>query len=751
MVRLKIKMMRISVFLILLVLIEIPKLNAQIQDAKDSVSSRVINLNEIVFSVNKIGETKKAVAQHFQVLTAREIVNSQSQTTADVLSNLGNVAVQKSQLGGGDINIRGFDANQNVLVIDGVRMNNLIYRGGHLQDIIKTDNAVLDRIEILFGPSSTIYGSDALGGVIHLFTKSPLLASGVQNQVVNVNVMSRFGTADHEATNHIDFNIGTRRFASLTSFSHSDFGDLMGGKNQNPFYGSSYGERPFYAQRFGINDSLVKNDNRFLQRGSGYSQSDLLQKILFRQNQYLTHCINIQYSTSGNVPRYDRLTDPLRNGLKSAEWYYGPQNRLLTAYDMNLANPRLNFQNIHFGLNFQSLDESRHNRNFGSVILKNRIEQVGVLGANLDFQKIVKEHNIRFGGEMQLNNLKSTAHTTDIITRSIAKLDTRFPDGVNRMNNLAAYYSHTWKISEQLILNDGVRVGYSAMHSTLVDLPTQFNLPYHAIDQKTPVYSGSLGLNHSPSDHVKFSFLVSTGYRIPNIDDMSKIFAPSPGEVIVPNVSLKPERTINYEIGMTRLFTENTRWESSVYYTQFVDAVVTSADTFNGKDSILYDGFMCKVVSNQNKSKAYIYGFSSNLISRFSNKLTISAMVNYTYGRIKATFGETPLNHIAPFMARGQIAYADRKFSSEFFVSYNGWKRAADYCSDSAGEDNLNYATPLGMPAWCTLNLRGSWKISKTITFQSGIDNILDTQYRTFASGINGSGRNLFISLRGNF
>ncbi len=743
--------MRVCLFLIILVLFGTSNLNAQIHSVNDSLPLRVINLNEIVFSVNKIAETKKAVAQQFQVLTAAEIANSQSQTTADVLLNLGNVAVQKSQLGGGDINIRGFDANQNVIVIDGVRMNNLIYRGGHLQDIIKTDNTVLDRIEILFGPSSTIYGSDALGGVIHLFTKNPVLASGVQNRIVNVNAMSRFGTADHETTAHIDLNYGTRRFASLTSMSHSNFGDLMGGKNQSPFYGSSYGERPYYAKRFGIKDSLVKNDNRFLQRGTGYNQSDLLQKLVFKQDEYLTHRINIQYSTSGNVPRYDRLTDPLGNNLKSAQWYYGPQNRLLTAYELNLANPVSKFQNIHFGINYQALEESRHNRNFGSDILKNRIERVGVLGANLDFQKIVNAHNIRFGAEMQLNNLKSTAHTTDIITESIAKLDTRFPDGVNRMNNVAAYFSHTWKISEQLILNDGVRAGYSTMHSTLVDLPTQFNLPYHAIDQKTPVYSGSLGLNHSPSDHLKFSFLVSTGYRIPNVDDMSKIFAPSPGEVIVPNVNLKPERTINYEIGMTRLLTENTRWESSVYYTQFVDAVVTSADKFNGKDSILYDGFMCKVVSNQNKSKAYIYGFSSNLITRQSDKLTISAMINYTYGRIKAASGETPLNHIAPFMARGQIAYADRKFSSEFFVNFNGWKRVADYCSDSAGEDNLNYATPLGMPAWYTLNLHGSWKINKIITVQTGIDNILDAQYRTFASGINGSGRNFFIALRGNF
>ena len=111
---------------------------AQTYDRSDTIPVKRIDLNEIVFSVNKIAETKKTVAQQVQVLTAFEIASAQSPSTADLIANLGNVAVQKSQLGGGDIDIRGFSANQNVLVIDGVRMNNLIYRAGHLQDIIKT-------------------------------------------------------------------------------------------------------------------------------------------------------------------------------------------------------------------------------------------------------------------------------------------------------------------------------------------------------------------------------------------------------------------------------------------------------------------------------------------------------------------------------------------------------------------------------------------------------------------------------------
>jgi hemoglobin/transferrin/lactoferrin receptor protein len=733
-------------------------LHAQGQDnaTTDTTKNNPISLNEVVISANKVDETKKTVAQQVQVLNANDIANSNAQSTADLLSNSGNVFVQKSQLGGGDINMRGFGANQNVLVIDGIRMNNLIYRAGHLQDIVKTDNNIFDRVEILFGPSSTVYGSDALGGAVLMYTKKPMLATGDRTSNVKVNVMSHYGSADNEMTEHLDFNYGTKKFGSLTSFTYAKFGDLLGGTNQNPFYTTSYGERPYYAKRFGDKDSLVKNEHRFLQVGTAYTQYDLMQKFLIKQSEHLSHSVNIQYSNSGDVPRYDRLTLPGALGLKSAEWYYGPQSRLLTAYDMNLKNADSKFQNIHFGLNYQALEESRHNRNFGDVWLKNRIENVGVIGANLDFQRTAKAHNIRFGADMQINNLKSTANKVNIVTDSVGLWATRFPDGVNKMNSFAMYLSDTWKLNDELTMVEGIRVGYSSLHCTLVDTitppdPLPAALPYKEINQKSPVYSGNIGLIHSPSDNLKFSAMISTGFRVPNVDDVTKIFDPAPGTVIVPNVDLKPEKTINYELGMTNIFNKKTKLENYIYYTQFLDIIAPGNSTFNGKDSILYDGVMSQVVSNQNKGEAYIYGFSSNLVSQLSDNYRMSFMMNYTYGRIKTDTSDTPLHHVSPFMARLTFMYINKKFSSDFFINYNGWKRVANYCANAGAEDNIEYATPMGMPAWFTLNIHASYKVHKSITLQAGIDNMLDTQYRTFASGINASGRNVFVAVRGNF
>ena len=734
------KPIRYTLLLSLLAIAQLSQAQIIIQESLPSV-----HLSDVVISVNKQAESKNDVAQEVKVLTQKEIEEAQALNTADLLATQG-IAVQKSQLGGGSPVLRGFEASRILLMIDGVRMNNLIYRAGHLQDIIKTDMSSFERIEVLYGPASTIYGSDALGGVIHLYTQKPEFATGNKTSL-SFNASSRYESACKGNTQHVSMNIGGKNWASLTSFTYSFFNDLMSGKNQNPCYTSEYGTRPYYASYLGNGkDTLLKNDNRNLQVGTGYVQTDVMQKFIYRQNEKLTHSINIQYSTTNDVPRYDRLTDPSSStGLKSAEWYYGPQKRMLTAYDMNMKNPICFADDLHLGVNYQSLEESRHNRSFNSKFRNNRIENVSVVGLNLDLVKHLYKHELRYGLDIALNNLKSTADKLNIVDGTSAALDTRYPDGNNKMNYYGAYISHSWKINNQLTLVDGFRLGYTTLHSTLVDTALMFHLPYTDIEQKTPVYSGNIGIINMPSDNWKLSFLVSTGYRVPNVDDMSKIFGSATGMVIVPNKDLKPEQTINYEMGITHIFNQNTRWENSIYYTDYRNIAVVDTFRLNGKDSLMYDGSMSRVFANQNKDKAYIYGLSSNFVTRIDQHFTWSLHVNYTYGRIKTDSSDAPLDHIPPFMARTALKYNNNKFSSEFFVIYNSWKKLKNYYLN--GEDNEQYATIEGMPAWFTLNMRFSYKLCSNFRIQAGVDNIFDTQYRTFASGINAPGRNFIIAL----
>ncbi len=709
----------------------------------DSTQTK-ITLEESVISANKITETKKTVAQQVLVLDKNDIEKAQAQTTADLLASTGSIFVQKSQLGGGSPVIRGFEASRIQLVIDGVKMNNIIYRAGHLQNSITTDNAIFDRMEILYGPSSTIYGSDALGGVIHMYTRKPVFSTDGK-LLTKVNAFTRFGSVNNELTGHADINLGGKKLASLTSVTYSSFGDLKGGASQNPLYDTAYGVRPFYVKRINGIDSLVKNDNKYEQIQTAYSQYDIMQKFAFKQNDHITHGVNFQFSNSSDVPRYDRLTDPSGTVLKSAEWYYGPQTRLMAAYDLNITDTAKFFSGIHAGINYQGIEESRHNRNFGSSKLNHRIENVNVMGFNLDLQRVVRQHNFRFGVDGQYNSLKSTANQDNITTGTSVSLDTRYPDGDNTLSNVAIYGSHTMKINDKFTLTDGLRFGFISLHSTFVDT-SFFHLPYNKADQSNPVYSGSIGVIHTPNDKLKLSLMVSTGFRAPTVDDLSKVFESAPGALIVPNKDLKPEKTVNTEFGMAKLFSNKTIWEANVYYTMFMDAIVTDRFKYNGADSIMYDGSMSMVLANQNKEQAYIYGFSTSVRSQLSKNFLLTFGLNYTYGRIKTDSTAYPLDHIPPVMVKLMLSYHKDKWDGNFFVDYNSAKELKNYYLN--GEDNEQYATKDGMPAWFTANLHLSYKVHKLITLQAGIDNIMDTQYRTFASGINAPGRNIFGAIR---
>jgi len=713
-------------------------------------TTKVSYLDEVVVAANKIPEQRRTVAQQIKVITPMFIRNFNAQSTADLISNSGVVAMQKSQQGGGSPMLRGFEASRVLLVIDGVRMNNAIYRAGHLQNIITLDNNVLEHAEILFGPSSTVYGSDALGGVIHFYTRNPELAKAGEGLKFGGNAFARYGSANNEMTGHVDFTLAGQKLGSITSFTFSDFGDLRMGEKTNPALGEQFGVRTQYAERSAVNtsDVLVQNSDPFVQKFSGYQQWDLLQKFLYKSSDRVSHILNFQYSNSTNVPRYDRLTDPQGSGLRFGEWYYGPQKRLLTSYQLKVNDLGAFADGMTATLSYQDIEESRYDRRFNNNNRNERVENVDVFGLTVDFQKKRGNNSFRYGIDGQFNTVKSTAHKYNVATGEITPQSTRYPDGDNSMDMIAAYGTHTLQFNEDWTLNDGIRVGGSWLHSTFID-KTFFPFPFDEVKQNYLVSSANLGIIYTPSSW-KFSFMTSSGYRAPNIDDMTKVFDSAPGKVIVPNPDLTSEKTLNGDLSITKFFGDKVRAEGTLFGTEFYNAIVVLPSTFNGESTIDYNGVPSDVYTSQNKGRAYLYGYSISLRADLNDHIAIAASHNYTHGRVKnegAT--ETPLDHIPPAFGRAGIQYNTAKFKSELFTNFSGWKYLSNY-SDS-GEDNLQYATPNGMPSWYTINIRASYDLSTIFTVQAGVDNILDLQYRTFASGINSPGRNIFGTLRVKF
>ena len=416
---------------------------------KPAVADTVKSMDEIVVSASNFLEKKKNIAQKIDVIGTKAIAQSNAQNTGDLLINTGKIFVQKSQQGGSSPVLRGFEASRVLLVIDGVRMNNAIYRSGHLQNVITTDQNMLSRVEVMYGPASTVYGSDALGGVIHLVTKAPVLSGG-KNFLTTGSAFTRYSSANNEKTVHADASIGGKKIAWLQSYNFSDFGDLKMGSNY-PDKFPNFGRRSKYISNInGVDTILVNGDDR-IQKFSGYKQWDITQKLLFRQNDKITHLLNIQFSNSTDIPRYDRLQDTFTTGtnkglLRYAKWYYGPQKRILGAYEFGLKNAA-GFDEVKANISYQDIEESRQQREYKRYDrFDSRVEKVKVWGFTLNGRKKWGQNELVLGADAQLNDVTSRASRTNLTTGAVTKLDTRYPDGKNSMNNFGIYAQASFQI-----------------------------------------------------------------------------------------------------------------------------------------------------------------------------------------------------------------------------------------------------------------------------------------------------------------
>lgn len=732
-----------------------------------------------------------------------ELVNSQ--TSADALQANGDVFVQKSQMGGGSPIIRGFEANRVLLVVDGVRMNNAIYRNGHLQNAITVSPNLLEQIEVIHGPGSLMYGSDALGGVVHFRTKDPKLylgkEQGKRGFQLKTDAFIRYASANDERTAHVDFNIGKRKWAFLTSFSYSGFDDLVAG-SRRPLAHADFGQRPYFVKLIDGEDFVLENDDLDRQVGTAYSQFDFMQKVKYQANDKLYFLANFQYSNSSDVPRYDRLTET--NGtpddLKFADWYYGPQVRSLVSLKSQLSKSNQFFDRATFIGAYQHLQEDRYDRRRGNPWREATLNDVDVYTFTADFDKVLDhkgKHSISYGIDVTHNEVGSNAFRTNIADgQTIDDVNTRYPSQGSRMSLVGAYSNYKWKsLDSNLIFHAGLRYSFTSLQAQFgVNDPIQWPQSYlDGIDTNNGALTWGTGLNYRTTNKWHFRFLTATAFRSPNIDDFAKIREKG-NTVTVPNPGLEPEHSWTTELTIAKglgkaldgIDKDLVQLSGTVFYTQLRDAIVREAVTLpDGRPYFVSGGDSLYVLGNVNSAEAFIYGLSGNIQVNFSAKWQLRSSINWIRGlrryenidEATATKIDTlvPQDHIPPIYGQTSLSYRSNQFRIEAVVRYNGAKRLDDYSVASieqtrAGRfinregtaDNIEQGIiadpsgPLdqgyrGVYAWTTFNLYTSYHFNQHIALNLGVENITDVHYRTFSSGVSAPGRNVILALRASF
>lgn len=705
-------------------------------------------LSEVVVAANRWEQDKSEVAQKIASIQSREIAFQNPQTAADLLTATNQVFVQKSQLGGGSPMIRGFATNRVLIVVDGVRMNNAIFRSGNLQNVISLDAGAVENAEVVFGPGSVIYGSDAIGGVMDFHTLTPRLSS-TNALRFSGTATTRWSSANNEKTGNVNLNFGGSKWASATSFSYSDFDDLKMGSNGPDEY-----LRPEYQVRRNGKDEIVPNDDPEMQVASGYNQWNVLQKVRFRPNASWDFNYNFQYSTTSDVPRYDRLIEYRNGRLRDAEWYYGPQQWMLHSIQASHFSKSGIYDQARLTIAYQDYEESRHDRGFGRSTLNHRTENVKAYSANLDFDLGINEaSNLFYGLEAVYNDVSSSAFAENIESGTTMPISTRYPDG-STWQSYAAYVSYKHNLSEQWTLLAGARY-----NQVLLNAPfdkTFYPFPFDEADIQKGAFNGSLGLVFRPGNDWQFNLNTSTGFRSPNIDDIGKLFDSEPGNVIVPNPNLEPEYAYNLDFGFVKSFGDKLKIDATAFYTILDNAIVRRDFTFNGQDSILYDGSLSRVQALQNVAQARVYGIQAGLEADLTKEWSVASYLTWTSGEEddEATGESVPLRHSPPLFGATYVNYEADRLRVSVYAQYNGEVAFEDLAPSEQSKPHIYAVDENGnpyAPSWFTLNLKASYQLNQVLQINAGLENITDQRYRPYSSGIVAPGRNLILALRARF
>lgn len=700
------------------------------------------SLQEVVLSVSRFKQKKQEVPQKIISLKPGEIEFRNPQTSADLLQSTGKVFVQKSQLGGGSPMIRGFATNRLLITVDGVRMNNAIFRGGNLQNVISIDPLAVNETEIILGPGSVVYGSDAIGGVMNFYTLKPKFSYGEEN--VSGSAFSRYATANEEKTIHADFNLGYRKWALLTSITYSDFGDLRMGS-----YGPEEYLRHQYVVRRGGQDVIVQNENPKIQVPTGYNQINLLQKIAYQPDEVWDISLSLYYSTTSDFDRYDRLYRKRNGQFRSAQWYYGPQTWLTGNLQLEKRGSGDWYDKAKFTGAYQFFEESRNNRDFGEEILFHTKEKVDAISGNLDFEKGFRRNKLFYGLEYVYNLVGSRGSGVNIFSGENVPAPSRYPDG-SSWQSIAAYSGFQWELNKELNMQLGARYNRILLAAEFAD--AYYDFPFEEANLNTGALTGSAGINWQPNRRTNWRVNISTAFRAPNIDDIGKIFDSEPGSVVVPNPDLEPEYAYNGEVGLVWKITEYINIDVASFYTILENALVRRDFVLDGETTLLFKGELSNIQAIQNAAAAYVYGFEAGAEVIFSPRLRLTSQLTYTRGEEEQDDGTTaPLRHAAPLFGNAHLIWKNEVLQFDLFSEYNGRFDYEDLAPSEQGKAYLYAVDENGnpfAPSWYTINFRGQYEIDTNWRATASLENITDQRYRTYSSGITAPGRNLILAVK---
>lgn len=701
-------------------------------------------LSEVIISANRWKQYSKDVPQKVSIISQAKVALHNPQTAADLLTISGKIFMQKSQQGGGSPMIRGFATNRLLYAVDGIRMNTAIFRGGNIQNVISLDPFATEQTEVVFGPGSVMYGSDAIGGVMSFQTLTPQFSSTTKS-IVSGNAVSRFSSSNNEKTGHFDVNVGWKNWATITSITSNEFGDLKMGSHGPEEY-----LRPFYVQRQNGVDVVVTNEDPLVQKPTAYSQVNFMQKFRFQPNENWDFQYGLHFSETSSYSRYDRHIRYNSLGLpRYGEFYYGPQKWIMNNLNITHQSNSKLFDEMVLRLAHQFFEESRVSRNMNNSNREIRTEKVNAYSINVDFSKAISlTHKAYYGVEYVFNDVNSSGINQNIVAGTSQAGPSRYPQAT--WQSMGVFVNNQYLVTDKTSLQAGLRYNKYILKA---DFDTTFYpFPFTEAHIDNGSLTGSAGIVFRPTDKWVIGSNVATAFRSPNVDDVGKVFDSEPGSVVIPNPNLEAEYAYNVDLNVAKMFGKSVKVDVSTYYTLLDNALVRRDFTLNGASEIVYDGELSQVQAIQNAAKANVYGIQAGVEVKLPTGFRFSTDLNFQKGEEELDNGDkSPSRHAAPFFGISRVGYANSKVDLELNFQFSDKVAFKDLAEEEKGKKEIYARDRNGnpySPSWYTLNLKSMYKLTENFTLTAGIENITDQRYRPYSSGIVAPGKNIILAVR---